>query len=528
MKPSKLFALSAMAITFIACTKTEENSVTPTPDIPDKVEITSGQTGIVVSSEGGTEQISFTASSAWTASVDSALDWCSISPESGEAGSNVVTITLAKNESTEERQATIQIKCGLASLSLLISQEPAEIVSKCIVFKSDGISELSLEITGSLSPVLHYSYDGHNWETWDYTSLEIRESKPLYLRGLNPDGLCSYNMAFCQFVLSGDTLSCEGDIMSLLDYNRNISEIPSSYCFYKLFSACSLLTAAPELPATTLAPYCYYSMFEGCTALAVAPELPATTLTEGCYKSMFEDCAALTIAPNLPATTLDLLCYSSMFEGCTALTSAPALPATALAYSCYSDMFSDCTALTLAPELPATTLAELCYNGMFNRCSALEKPPVLPATTLAESCYARMFFGCTALAAAPELPATTLAEGCYANMFHGCTFTTAPELPATTLAEWCYSYMFFGCTELEAAPVLPATTLTEGCYRYMFYGCSKLRYIKCLATDISATICTHQWVKDVASSGTFVKNPDMIHWEEADVYCGIPYGWDVL
>lgn len=75
-------------------------------------------------------------------------------------------------------------------------------------------------------------------------------------------------------------------------------------------------------------------------------------------------------------------------------------------------------------------------------------------------------------------------------MFNGCiNLTIAPELPATTLSNYCYGYMFYGCNNLIVAPELLATTLTYDSYYYMFYDCSKLNYIKCLATNISATDC---------------------------------------
>ena len=61
---------------------------------------------------------------------------------------------------------------------------------------------------------------------------------------------------------------------------------------------------------------------------------------------MFSGCTGLTTAPELPATSLAESCYSDMFSGCTGLTTAPELPATSLAESCYSDMFSGCTGLT--------------------------------------------------------------------------------------------------------------------------------------------------------------------------------------
>ena len=34
-------------------------------------------------------------------------------------------------------------------------------------------------------------------------------------------------------------------------------------------------------------------MFSGCTSLTQAPELPATTLEEGCYEKMFNKCTKL-------------------------------------------------------------------------------------------------------------------------------------------------------------------------------------------------------------------------------------------
>ena len=60
----------------------------------------------------------------------------------------------------------------------------------------------------------------------------------------------------------------------------------------------------------------------------------------------------------------------------------------------------------------------------------------------------------------------------------------------------------------------------------MFYGCTKLNNIECLATDISASSCTNYWVSGVASTGAFVKNPNMNDWTRG--VNGIPKGWSVL
>ena len=144
--------------------------------------------------------------------------------------------------------------------------------------------------------------------------------------------------------------------------------------------------------------------------------------------------------------------------------------------------------------------------------------------------FKTLFSGCTGLTSAENLilPATTLADSCYSYMFYNCSsLTAAPQLPATTLADWCYGDMFHGCTSLRTAPELPAATLVDYCYMFMFQGCTSLNYIKCLATDISASDCTVYWVFDVSPTGTFVKAASMNGWIRDDSD-GIPNGWTIV
>ena len=337
-------------------------------------------------------------------------------------------------------------------------------------------------------------------------SISVSDGDVVYFRGDNAayGGYLLNHYYYNSFSGSTAKFEVEGNIMSLIDSTGFATDttLASSYTFYNLFYQCASLTSAENLilPATTLTNYCYNSMFYGCTSLTTAPALPATTLASSCYNSMFYNCTSLTTAQELPATTLTNECYREMFRGC--------------------------TSLTTAPELPATTLASSCYNSMFSGCTSLTSAPVLPATNLASYCYSSMFYNCTSLTTAPELPATTLASVCYQGMFSNCTsLTSAPELPATTLESYCYALMFRGCTSLTTAPELPATALASNCYRGMFSGCTSLNYIKCLATDISASNCTYNWVGSVASSGTFVKNPNMSNWTTGDD--GIPNNWTV-
>ena len=347
--------------------------------------------------------------------------------------------------------------------------------SKYLTFTSEGTTTISLSSFSSNTPKLYYSYDKTNWTEWDYSALEFTSSSPLYLCGDNPGGFSS-GLGINQFVDDGSNYGVSGDIMSLLDYDNDIKEIPSIKCFSSLFYGCKLTEA---------------------------PSLPATTLTESCYSYMFRNCANLKVAPDLPATKLPGLCYASMFTGCSGLQTAPeVIPASTLEKSCCEFMFQNCTSLKVAPNLPATTLAIMCYRNMFD--------------------------GCTSLTTAPEeLPATTLAASCYLSMFNRCnSLTTVPEeLPATTLATSCYRNMFYDCRQLQTAPVLPAEILVESCYQSMFGSCTILNYVKCLAKNIDAELCTTNWLKGVNSSGTFVKASGMTGWSSGE--SGIPAGWTV-
>ena len=329
------------------------------------------------------------------------------------------------------------------------------------------------------------SYSKDNGETWTSITSDTGSSAPSFsvsagdkVMFKGSEGICSdaYN-DYNTFATSTAGFTIEGNVMSLLDGARfETITFVGAYEFTRLFAYCNGLTSAENLA------------------------LPAKILSRNCYSGMFTSCRNLTKTPELPAETLANYCYQEMFSGCTSLTTAPELPATTLAPFCYSSMFYSCTTLTTAPELPATTLARDCYKYMFCRC--------------------------TSLITAPELPATTLAENCYYGMFEGCkNLLTPPDLWAENLAKWCYYGMFKSCTKLTIAPQLIATNLTTGCYENMFDNCTSLNYINCFAVDITADYCTANWVRNVASTGTFRKNPNMSSWPSG--VDGIPTGWTV-
>ena len=191
----------------------------------------------------------------------------------------------------------------------------AEAVANHILFEGET-SDFTLKATNkSWNGTVEYSTDKNTWNTWDGSEISSANKK-LYLRGKN--NTTFYTTHTAKLVLS-EKAGCYGNINTLLDYENPPTSVAERYCYQSMFQDCTLLTTAPELPATTLASNCYTQMFRGCTSLTTAPALPATTLESSCYDEMFQGCTSLTTAPELPATTLASGCYRSMFLKCTGL-----------------------------------------------------------------------------------------------------------------------------------------------------------------------------------------------------------------
>lgn len=226
---------------------------------------------------------------------------------------------------------------------------------------------------------LEYSVNNGDWTTLVAgTGVPFGGSNGnLRLRGTNLNGtsvLGKYSTI--TFTDRNVPVACTGDIRTLLDWDNYTTVNTENAMFINLFENCSVLTSAPELPATSLADNCYYCMFLGCTNLKSAPKLPAPTLTTCCYFGMFSMCTNLKTAPELPAEALAYQCYDSMFSGCTNLKTAPKLPAKASRWECYANMFSGCTNLKSA-ELSIEFLDRGCCDAMFYDCTNLSSVTML-------------------------------------------------------------------------------------------------------------------------------------------------------
>ena len=257
----------------------------------------------------------------------------------------------------------------------IINDGKTEQIFPYVTFKANGEQKFKMTTEGSYTiSGLQYSVNNGKWEnvvvdkevTFGGTNGDLR------LRGTNINGTASewYARSTIKFTEANVNVACTGDIRTLLDWrNYNIVETNKAK-FCSLFKDCSVLTTAPELPATKLAEHCYASMFSGCTSLTSAPKLPAIELAKFCYRYMFFGCTSLTAASELPATKLAGDCYNYMFSGCTSLTSAPKLSAIELARAFYCKMFYGCENLLsvtmLAPSDQISKTTNCCLDWLLN------------------------------------------------------------------------------------------------------------------------------------------------------------------
>ena len=167
-------------------------------------------------------------------------------------------------------------------------------ITNYLTFSSPNPFSIRVETPG-WDGKLYYSTDTKRWVEWTGNEVNATEADGIYALYFSGTGNTKIaGGSSYKWTLNGSSISCTGNIESLLDYET---------------------VAAGHHP--TLADSCYSSMFSDCTSLTTAPSLPATTLTYSCYSSMFSDCRSLTTVPSLPATTLTDYCYNYMFRGCT-------------------------------------------------------------------------------------------------------------------------------------------------------------------------------------------------------------------
>lgn len=114
MKKHLLFLLSFTLVIF-SCSDSDD----PVPIIEDPL-ITLNDTKADFTNEGGSQSISFESNKSWTAKTDES--WCTLSPTSGDASVKSITVTVAANDTYDDRDCTVTITAGSLSKTFTVAQ----------------------------------------------------------------------------------------------------------------------------------------------------------------------------------------------------------------------------------------------------------------------------------------------------------------------------------------------------------------------------------------------------------------------
>lgn len=123
MRVSYLFSVFMfLLIGLYSCKDDNEN---PSPNPSFEITINEGDTHPVISQQGGTIYIPFTATGEWSASMvnDRAKSWITINPSSGNSGDIELSVTATANETYDERNATIVLQCGDDKKEIVVTQK---------------------------------------------------------------------------------------------------------------------------------------------------------------------------------------------------------------------------------------------------------------------------------------------------------------------------------------------------------------------------------------------------------------------
>ena len=155
-----------------------------------------------------------------------------------------------------------------------------------VTFKAEQPQTFKMTVQGGYKITgLQYSVNNGEWKTVvENEKVTFGEAKgTLRLRGTNIKGTASGWYAFSTITFTDPNVkvACTGDIRTLLNWKSYSTVDTQNARFCSLFDGCSVLTSAPELPATKLAGNCYEYMFYGCTKLSTVTMLASSDQISG-------------------------------------------------------------------------------------------------------------------------------------------------------------------------------------------------------------------------------------------------------
>lgn len=167
------FALVAILLCLSACSKGDDDPISPTPkpevNTPTITLDSSIQTsGISFDTSASEKNISFTTTSDWTLSIAetrSGTEWCTASPTSGGKGTANVKFTTTENTEPDDRSVAVTIKAGATSKTFTIAQKGKDallVTTKKYELPKEG-GEIEIEVKSNVEYQMTIAESAKEW-----------------------------------------------------------------------------------------------------------------------------------------------------------------------------------------------------------------------------------------------------------------------------------------------------------------------------------------------------------------------------
>ena len=167
----KYFILAALALMAMACTKEQKETAS-------SIELKTAEE-VQIPTDGAIQEVSFTASVDWTASID-VTDWATITPSSGTAGDGKIKFNALSNTTEDPRTATLTIKAGTASKTVKFVQLQAD--AFYLVEDSAEIDCAAQTVTIKLMTNVDYEYETvEDWIEFTDTKGAVADEVEVYV-----------------------------------------------------------------------------------------------------------------------------------------------------------------------------------------------------------------------------------------------------------------------------------------------------------------------------------------------------------
>ena len=182
MRNKVIWLLGAIMVASLFSCSSDDNSITITPITPS-ITVPGGmqdyfEKNLDFDTSAGEKSITFNANMDWKVEVPQSIDWCKVSPQSGSAGTQDVTIKVSGNDTYDDRSAVLRFSVGDSTKTLVVNQKQLDaltLTANKFEVPQEGKS-IDIEVKSNIDFACSVPEEFQSWINWyffkDTRSLE--------------------------------------------------------------------------------------------------------------------------------------------------------------------------------------------------------------------------------------------------------------------------------------------------------------------------------------------------------------------